>query len=232
MFPLSDLSDFEGDEEHENSGSPEDEPMFDNNPSSNGPVMSSPVKGTLAEQKEHLRRKATKKRKATIQRQQELASQLAANQLETNIQDVLDLLRERGVRFGEFLKFVFDPSKGQGNIRWQEFFARRGEASQILDWWTSSANSQSGRDEVESWATDYIAKQVAREAKEVTASKILQTKEKIIDQEFVMSFSFNSMHEKLNQFAPISMCIIKALSTSPNAERGHKDRRKERTKTV
>lgn len=201
-------------------------------PLSDGPVMSSPVKGTREERKQKLKEKASKKRTATIRKKQEELSRITANKFEQDVEDALNFLAQRKIHFGEFLKFIFDPSKGQGKVRWHEFFARRGDASQILDWWSSSANSQTGKEEVESWAVGHVAKMVAKEARVVTDSKILQTKDKSIDQEFVTSFSFTSMHKALENLAPIGMRMIRSFSTSQRAEKTHKERRKERTKTV
>jgi len=197
-----------------------------------GPAQSSPVVGTRDEKQAIRRRKATKKQKNTIAKQQAEAKELEARELEEDFEDVLNLLNQKGRRFGQLLKYIFDPSNSKGNVRWHEFFAFSGEATEILDWWVSSKNSETARNEVKEWAVQYVSHLVGDEAKKVTKSKVLQTREVVIDQDFVRSFSFSALNTKLKDSVPVGMRVLEKFSTSHHAEDKHTERRKERTKMV
>ena len=197
-----------------------------------GPAWSTPVIGTKEEKQAIRRKKAIKKQKSTIAQQQEEARVLAASELEGAVEEVLNLLNEKGLRFGLFLKFIFDPKNPKGNIRWHQFFAYTGEATEILDWWVSSKNSDTARNEVKDWAVNYVADLVGDEAKKVTKSKLLQTREKVVDQQFVQAFNFSKLNHELKESAPVCMHVLEKLGTSYQAEEKHTEKRKERTKMV
>jgi hypothetical protein len=201
-------------------------------PSSDGPIRSSPVKGTKEEKHAIRRKKAANKQKATIAKNLEEAKRLEVKELAVDAEEVLKLLEQKGRRFGELLKYVFDPNNSKGHVRWHQFFAYSGEATEILDWWVSSKNSDTARNEVKEWAVNYVSGLVSKEAKKVVKSKVLQTRDKVIDQEFVRAFSFSALNTKLKELAPVGMHILEKLSTSPHAEAKHMDRRKERTTMV
>lgn len=77
-----------------------------------GPAWSTPMIGTKEEKKAILRKKAIKKQKSTIAMRQEEAKLLAASELEEDVEEVLNLLEEKGLHFGQFLKFIFDTIQG------------------------------------------------------------------------------------------------------------------------
>ena len=203
---------------------------------SSRPVRSSPIVSTQAERKAHRMRKGARKRAQTLQagseRRRELREAEEKSQREAGIEAALDILRSKKIKFGDLMKHVFDPANGQGNIHWHEFFATRGEASQILTWWTSSDYSFSAREEVSQWAIDFVAKSVSKEVRKITRSKRFQTAGKTIDQDFVKSFNLSDIHDELeNTTAPVGMRILKSFATSQNVEK-HTAKRKERTKMV
>lgn len=146
--------------------------------------------------------------------------------------EVLQLLERKKLRFGQLLEFVFNPAHSQGSIRWHQFFAQKDDVFRILDFWVCSENSQQARDTVEEWAVDYIANRVAREARIVTKSKILQTRDIVLDRGIIESFSFANVNQMLKVSTPIAMRIIEAFSTSWHAEKEHSERRKEKTTMV
>jgi hypothetical protein len=201
-------------------------------PPSSGPVRSSPIVGTQAERRAHRIRKGARKRTQTRQAGRALREAEAKSQREAGIQAALDILQSKNIKFGDLMKFVFDPANGQGNIHWHEFFSTRGEASQILTWWASSDYSISAREEVSEWAIDFVAKSVSKEVRKITKSKRFQTAGKTIDQNFITSFNLSEIHDELeSSMAPVSMRILKSFATSQNAEK-HTEKRKERTKMV
>ncbi|KJA22243.1 hypothetical protein HYPSUDRAFT_1084706 [Hypholoma sublateritium FD-334 SS-4] len=162
------------------------------------------------------------------------ARELAEAELEQamHYEEVLAYMAEKGVRFGDFLDYMFNPANGQGKVYYHEFLIRHGSLSQMLDWWSSSDYSSNVKAELHEWAMTYLEKTVTREARKISKSRRLQTQGKSIDEKLVTSFSFLELHDELsNELAPNSMRLIGALATSRNANT-HTDSRKERTKLV
>ena len=199
---------------------------------SSGPVRSSPIVGTQAERKAHRIHKGARKRAQTLQSRRELREADEKIRREAGIEAALHILRSKKIKFGDLMKYIFDPANQQGNIHWHEFFATRGEASQILTWWTSSDYSISAREEVSEWAIDFVTKSVSNEVRKITKSKRFQTAGKTINQNFVSSFNLSDIHDELEStMAPVGMQILKSFATSQKAEK-HTAKRKERTKMV
>lgn len=198
-----------------------------------GPAYSSPVKGTRAERKAQRLRKGVKKQKLTKSKIHAEKEALQEREREQTLEEILQLMKSKSVRFGELLAYIFNPESNKGMIHWHEFFVYKGSATQILDWWTSKKYSKVARQEVSNWAVMHVEHLVAKEARKVTQSKILQTLGKPIDEDLVMSFSFASLHDELEEdLAPVSIRIIKALATSRHAQSKHSVHRRERTKMV
>jgi hypothetical protein len=173
---------------------------------SSGPVLSSPIVGTQAERRAHRIRKGARKRTKTLQAGRALREAEVESRRELGFEAALDILRSKNIKFGDLMKFVFNPANGQGNIHWHEFFATRGDASQILTWWTSSDYSIFAREEVSEWAIDFVTKSVSKEVRKITKSKRFQTAGKTIDQNFVTSFSLSDIHDELETtMAPVGM---------------------------
>lgn len=199
---------------------------------SSGPVRSSPIVGTQAERRAHRVRKGAKKRTQTLQARREQREAELKGRRGAEIEAALDVLQSKNIKFGDLMKYVFDPANQKGNIHWHEFFATRGEASQILTWWASSNYSISAREEVSEWAVDFVSRSVSKEVRKITKSKRFQTAEKTIDQNFIASFNLSDIHDELeSSLAPIGMRILKSFATSKDAEK-HTAKRKERTKMV
>lgn len=178
-------------------------------------IFTSPVVGTQEERRAILQAKAA--------RRKEEANNAAGVARRQAMDNILSQLSTQSISFGDLMDYVFDPEMGQGDIRYRQFFIREGRATQILNWWTSSGNSDTGRNEVASWAFRYTAKVVKNEAREVTKSKRLQTAGKQVDEKFVMSFSYDRSRKWLESTsAPVMMMLLRAFSVS-NRERG-KDR--------
>lgn len=200
-------------------------PYPSNFPSSPLEAFSSPIKGRTKVERAASRRAKQKKKRS----QKQLAS--AAVQ-RSKMKAILQYIRVQGVRFGDFLQYVFNPASYEGNILWHELFAKPGSAAQILDWWAHHY-SNSVREEVKDWAVAFVCSTVRKEAANVTSQKFLQTRNVKIDRPLLSSLSFLDLHDTLStNLAPTSMAILKSLSTSPRASSKHSERRKERTQIV
>jgi len=83
------------------------------------------------------------------------------------------------------------------------------------------------------WIAEYAAAIVSNEARAVTKSKKLQTMGQTIDSKVVKGFDFDAIFAMLEEqsFAPFSMRLLEAFTTSRHVEK-HTPNRKQRTKMV
>lgn len=185
---------------------------------SSGPRRSSPIRGTREQRQAHRRRKAAKKKKESHETKKAIRAVAEKARKQAALDDVLRVMKDRNLRFGDLIAYVFDPENGQGGIRWHEFFVIPGLATQVLNWWLDSSNAQSARDEVHTWALNYICNLCKREARQVTQAKEFQTMHNEITQDAIINFDFSACYNMLvTETAPIAMRILRAFSTSPRA---------------
>lgn len=163
-------------EDSNSSSSDADGTAQPNMPSSDDIVVwSSPLVGRGS--KEDIRLKKKSKRLREQQRQRQEARAVAEAQKKADLTEVLQLLNKKKLRFGELLEYVFNPAHGQGSVRWHQFFAQKDEVFRVLDFWVCGENVRQARDIVEEWAVDHVAHRIAQEARSVTKSKLLQTRD-------------------------------------------------------
>ncbi|TFK65150.1 hypothetical protein BDN72DRAFT_962706 [Pluteus cervinus] len=195
-----------------------------------GVDKTSPIVGTR-EEKAALKKKKTRKSKAAkAQQQKEEAAKQAAQVKLEGFEAVINLMKARRVKFGELMEFVFDPRNGQ-EFRYNHFFGIPGLSSRVLDLWVKR-NSDTAYEQVSDWAVGFVEGLVKKEARQITASKELQTAHRVIDQDLVTSFRFQDLTPRLEEdTAVVSARIIRAIATSPYADQ-HSPQRKSKTDVV
>ncbi|KAJ7735443.1 hypothetical protein B0H14DRAFT_3613658 [Mycena olivaceomarginata] len=104
----------------------------------------------------------------------------------------------------QLMLYVFDPVYKQGVVRWNGFFKHQGLATQVLNLWVSNQNSPSARQEVGTWAEDYVAEAMRDEAQGITESK--NCRQQILQSTTIIYFQ---------TAARISMKVLAAFATSP-----------------
>ncbi|KAJ7768938.1 hypothetical protein B0H16DRAFT_1307636 [Mycena metata] len=182
--------------------------------SSDGINPSSPIIGTKEERLAASYRKRHRKRANTVATQR-VQSQEEAEENKTAIFDeILQKLRDKGFTFAQLMLYVFDPSNKQGTTRWDGFFKETGLAARILNFWVSNKNSATAREEVGTWAEDYVAVRIHSEAQSVTASKMLQTAGTRVDNDYVTSFSMVKVGERIASLARVTMRMLDTFATS------------------
>lgn len=202
---------------------------------SSGPARSSPIVGNRQQIKEIRSRKAQKKRLATYQKKTE--SKKAAQDIErkTALQHVMDVLHSQKLIFWDLLEYIFNPENQQGEIRYNEFFIKKDRITKILDWWLSAnQRSQQAKEEIKQWIMNYVAIEVAYEARTITKSKKLQTFSQNLGAETVKDFDLgrlNTMLHEPSSGAPLMMCLLEAFATSRHVKK-HSDSRQEKTRMV
>lgn len=196
---------------------------------SSGPRRSTPVVGTAEEQTQ------IRKNKAQEKRDEERANHARNERLRKHaiLAATFRTLDLEEVTLWDLMEYVFNPEFGQGRLRYHQFFNIHGHATKVIKWWMSSQNrSMTARNEVRDWAKNYIAGEIAREARAITKSRKLQTMRRNLDAGFVQSFNFQDIYNILkDKLAPMSIKILESLTTSGRAHL-HSKRRQERTKIV
>ncbi|KAK6972268.1 hypothetical protein R3P38DRAFT_2812403 [Favolaschia claudopus] len=183
--------------------------------SSDGLIYTSPIVGSKEERKAISYAKGQRKRAATI------AAVAAEKKTREEIfHDVLAQLEAEGLTIGDLMVHVFDPINKQGQTRWNGFFRRKGLASTILNLWTSRENSETARDEVQTWAVNFVAEQTRSEAQAITESKGLFTSNSV-NAAYVDGFSMRHMYEFLQKHAKTATRIFEAFSTSVRNLKGN-----------
>ncbi|KAJ6596642.1 hypothetical protein B0H10DRAFT_1959988 [Mycena sp. CBHHK59/15] len=172
----------------------------------------SPIVGTKAERKAKAYSKGQRKKKDTLAKR----TLSAEEQKHAVLDRILHELAENRLTFGDLMLYVFNPIYKQREIRWNGFFRKRGLATSILGFWVAPENSETAREEVTEWAGDFVANLAQDAARDITASKYLQTGEAAVNGEFVDSFSIKKLHEYLHQHAlgKMVMKVFNAFSTS------------------
>ena len=205
-------------------------------PPSSGPIRSSPIIGSKAERAFKRIQKGRVKRAKTIEKQKEERQAEKRGEKARQkvvLDEVLQTLNANGLLFWDLMEYVFNPANGQGHIRYSEFFIRKSNAPQVLDWWMSANNrGRRAKCEVQNWLSKYAARIISQEAEAVTKSKELQTMGRTIDAQVIKQFDLEEIHNKLQgDLAPFSMGLLQAFTTAKGVKR-HTEHRKERTKMV
>ncbi|KAF8989724.1 hypothetical protein BDQ17DRAFT_1414321 [Cyathus striatus] len=184
-------------------------------------LPSSIVRGSPGQKASQRRNKGYRKQSSTIAKKKKIKDQLSEQANDTACCSVLEFMYSKGLHLLNFLNFVSNPAKGQGRIRWHEFFVYPGAVKQILDWWVSPKNNSLTRGQVSSWTSSHVALRVSKEAEHITKS--------IINRELVSSFELLNYTKLLsNEWAPTTMSIISAFTTLPYAQK-HKAQHCEKT---
>lgn len=182
--------------------------------SDDGIFISSPIVGTKEEKLAASYRKRERKRANTVAAQKIILERDIEENKITIFEEILAKLRENHLTFGQLMLYVFDPIYKQGSTRWDGFLKEGRMATRVLDLWVSNKNSPTAREEVASWAENYVAGVVQDEAQAVTASKVLQTAGTAIEESYVTGFSMLKAGEKMGGLARVATKILNAFATS------------------
>ncbi|KAJ7823342.1 hypothetical protein B0H14DRAFT_2597994 [Mycena olivaceomarginata] len=158
--------------------------------SDDGIFISSPIVGTKEEKLAASYRKHERKRANTVAAQKIILERDIEENKITIFEEILAKLGENHLTFGWLMLYVFDPIYKQGSTR------------------------PTAREEVASWAENYVAGVVQDEAQAVTASKVLQIAGTAIEERYVTGFSMLKAGEKMGGLARVATKILNAFATS------------------
>ncbi|KAG2008793.1 hypothetical protein CC2G_014185 [Coprinopsis cinerea AmutBmut pab1-1] len=180
-------------------------------------VASQPPLLTKADRQKHNRKEGAaqggRTRKAKAEAKAKRLEEEEAARVGDLARDVLAYMEKKELTFGDFVEYVFNPDNKRGDIQWEEFFRKPTRVTRILDWWMSSANSATGRGQVEEWAVSLVENLVKEEARDVTGKGL--ARRKVINDDLVSKFSIDEWYNRLrNECATVTTRIFDAVSQS------------------
>jgi hypothetical protein len=125
---------------------------------------------------------------------------------------VLSSLQDHGYTLGELL-YVSDPIYKQGIARWEGLFRDRSLIGKLLDLW-SSQSSVVSREQIHTWAINYVSKEVKHEARAITESGFLQTLHRPVNMGLVLGFDVSTMEAYFMEHGSVFMQVFRSFATS------------------
>jgi hypothetical protein len=133
----------------------------------------------------------------------------------SDFEEVLELLKEKGISLAEFLDYVFNPTNDlSDDWRWLGFFKHRTLVLRILGYWTTSSYSVTVRNLVEGWVTGQAQKIASEEARVISRKGILSKANKVINEDFFLGYSISGLTSTLRSLAPVFFSMLDAFSTT------------------
>ncbi|KAG8982853.1 hypothetical protein FRB90_006505 [Tulasnella sp. 427] len=188
-----------------------------------------------AKAQEQLRLDLEKKLDMERQAKEQEERQEALKEREDAMNSVAHLFSQ-SLTLGDFLSWVFPTDErlegtnepglvGERSLgvsaewRWTQFF-RGPNLRRLLNFWSSARSPMTVRKTMDDFAVQRVIDLVQKEAKSVTESKMLWSQKAEVNEEFVLGFNYQNIHEKLTkELAPVSMQLIHQMATSRRQEK-------------
>ncbi|CAA7268668.1 unnamed protein product [Cyclocybe aegerita] len=160
---------------------------------------------------------ARKKEEQAAQQEEEKAQQSEAEQAKERhklrfFDDTLDSLSSRGYTLGQLVQYVSDPTHSQGQAHWESLFRDRKSVPSILELWATKGSTVS-KEQVHTWAVDFMSEEVKQEAQRITESGYLQTLKRKVDSTLVLNLDLKTIYAHLTCNGSIFMNILQSLAT-------------------
>lgn len=135
------------------------------------------------------------------------------------LKDALKYLKSRGLTWGDLVEYVSDPDNNEGDTRYEGFFKDQARVRRVLNFWTGWRNSNTGKNTVHAWATEYFRKKVVSEARASTRDGFLQSRLKPIDKTFISGFSMSNIYNRINTLCPTFLNLVLVFCTTAKQQR-------------
>lgn len=203
-------------------------PIPENSSPVSSMIASSPIRGRTKQEKAASRaakrqRQRSLRKQAKVQQKECATSSVATAQAKAEKRnqqvikacvDTLLFMGTKDITFGDLIVYISDPKMKQGDSRWLGFFNIPGRVAEVLNYWVSTRNSQTGCLAVHNWALNYSASIVEQEGKAVTTSGLLRSEKKIVDKSYTADFSIGSLYTRIKSLAPAITRLMHAFSTT------------------
>lgn len=132
--------------------------------------------------------------------------------------EVLSLLQNAELTWGDFVEWVCEPDTSRGGIRHWGMFSKDGQVERVLDLWASK-NSPSGEQKVLDWATAFMGRVVSKEGKAATTDGLLMSRRMTITESFVLDFDLQKIHDTLHTLCPSMSSLMLEFCTTQRQRR-------------
>ncbi|KAJ8089939.1 hypothetical protein PM082_018517 [Marasmius tenuissimus] len=132
------------------------------------------------------------------------------------LQEAVARLNRDGYTFGDMIMHFLDPESSEGRIWWHQFLIVPGRLEQILAWFDSGEYPLSIRQILREWAVQKVCNMLGQQASNVTNSNLLKTHNRIIDEEFIVSFNLKDYYGILKKGGgDLIIRVFEAVARSP-----------------
>jgi hypothetical protein len=147
--------------------------------------------------------------------------------------EILVSLFRKGITLTEFLKYVFNPNTQHiFDWRWRGFFQQRETVKEILGYWTTPGYNQTTNSFIIDWVIEQARRVIGRESKAISESKILQKTSMVVDENFLLDYSLETITDKLHKIAPNSFALFDAFSTTQRQKKELKQKSRKKKELV
>jgi hypothetical protein len=191
-------------------------------------------------ERKHQKFHTTQKRLDTYARNKQLRLTKAENEKaekehtkELLFDEVLKTFQQAGISLADFLHYVFKPtSKHVFDWKWRGFFRDQETVKAIFGYWTTSEYNKTTRTFIKDWILGQAEKVIAQESRVITEANILRKSSMVINEDFFLNFSLESITNQLCELAPAAFGLFDAFSTTGRQKRELKAKSRRKQKLV
>ncbi|CUA70963.1 Protein furry homolog [Homo sapiens] [Rhizoctonia solani] len=123
-------------------------------------------------------------------------------------------LQAEDCSFAAWLSFLFHHERRgfAKSLRRTSFWEHPDDVQKLLDSWTHSRQTASGRVLVKNWAKQLIAKELQAESKRITSKKVLQSSSREIGPEYLETFRIQTIREDIQEHCSVSIQMLLAIA--------------------
>ena len=123
------------------------------------------------------------------------------------------MLAQFGLSMGDLMVYFFDPDN---HCDWYTgFWKKKAYFDDFMDHISIRKNATpSGKDRMHRWAVEHVESTVHSEAQAITKDRCLQTRDKPIDENFVLGFRLTNLEDLLIKFCPTMLGVVDRFATS------------------
>lgn len=135
-------------------------------------------------------------------------------------------LKDNQLQLSDLLLFLFDPAPKApaAGLRFTAFWKDHTVFERLMDYWTKSTATPTGRKLVKNWAIEYVSTLMNSEARSVTKLALFCSSSSDVTPEWVQSFSPSDLQNQLLSHCPVTSKVLQRFSTSsrqPKSNRWH-----------
>jgi hypothetical protein len=191
-------------------------------------------------ERKHQRGLITQKRLATFSRNkgsrlikaaEEKAEKERAREL--LFDDILETLQKAGANLADFLKYVFKPDTQRVfDWKWRGFFQHQETVKEIFGYWTTTDYNQTTRTFIGDWVISHAKLIVGQESKAISDAKILCKTSMVVNEDYFLDYSLESITDRLRKLAPGAFALFDAFSTTDRQKRELKEKSRRKQELV